>query len=270
MKVNYLNQGNPLKQRILRILRAGVKEPKTGLGLFFIIIYPVSIFSSFSDVAVEENSDLLKSFEALLNDDSQASDRACIPCPKTKKASLAEAREVSAASTPSFYMDVIEEPEEDCALHPNSHEQKLLSRYEKEHGVKVADLCLDESETEKYERAKAGHGDITFQKFHKRLKRHTSQCVRYQRNGDPLFIKNNLPVISPCAQCGSPRIFELQLMPALIHYASQTWGKDIELDYGTVLIYTCQSDCEKAESGFLTELAFSQSEETSSRPFSAS
>ena len=49
---------------------------------------------------------------------------------------------------------------------------------------------------------------------------------------------------SPCARCGSPRVFEMQLMPTLPTLLRDMSGKrTIRLEYGVVVIYTCARSC---------------------------
>lgn len=48
--------------------------------------------------------------------------------------------------------------------------------------------------------------------------------------------------ISSCGNCGAQRIFEVQLMPALLQ--SLTVNGDIQaLDIGAVIIYSCSKNC---------------------------
>lgn len=44
----------------------------------------------------------------------------------------------------------------------------------------------------------------------------TCNTCRYCRGGEPLWPKAQLPSPSPCACCGSPRVFEMQLMAPVI------------------------------------------------------
>ena len=48
--------------------------------------------------------------------------------------------------------------------------------------------------------------------------------------------------IPRCEKCGSQRIFELQLMPALMQ-SLLVKGSSHNLDVGTVIIYTCSGSC---------------------------
>ena len=45
-------------------------------------------------------------------------------------------------------------------------------------------------------------------------------CSRYQHSGEPLLMRNEDRIGNvPCCQlCGAKRVFELQLMPALVHF----------------------------------------------------
>lgn len=58
----------------------------------------------------------------------------------------------------------------------------------------------------------------------------------------PLLITDKtLPAPSACHYCGAPRVFELQLMPPLVYLLKASSGVDIE--FGTVLVYTCSKSC---------------------------
>ena len=61
--------------------------------------------------------------------------------------------------------------------------------------------------------------DIDFDKFNRLVNLNPDQIVRYKRYGLPLRAtgRSELPeVVEPCDLCGSPRRFEMQLMPHLL------------------------------------------------------
>ena len=91
---------------------------------------------------------------------------------------------------------------------------------------------------EKYE---SNITDKVFYKFQKRIERNQSQCLRYLRRGEPLWIRKEKPSSIPdCEVCNSKRTFELQLMPSLIYILQSSQG--VHIDYGTVTVYTCSND----------------------------
>ncbi|MBN3298213.1 PDD2L protein, partial [Amia calva] len=148
----------------------------------------------------------------------------------------------------SYYISVVEEgelcPEEDM-----DHAQRLLKEYQKREGIVVEDLvsCDAGQEVEKYEKAKVRHGDEVFLKFMKKISLCPEQILRYCWNGEPLFItappSNVKQMVPPCSCCGSPRTFEMQLMPALVSMLKSANSDDLTVEFGTVLIYTCKNSC---------------------------
>ncbi|XP_041852999.1 programmed cell death protein 2-like [Melanotaenia boesemani] len=149
-----------------------------------------------------------------------------------------------------FFISVVEESDlrgEDGYL---EHAQELLRDYEKREGVAVGQL--EESRAgggeEKYEKTRPKHGDAAFCRFMKTISLCPEQILRYCRGGKPLFISkppsNMAELVSACSSCGGPRTFELQLMPALVSLLQgKDGGSETELEFGTVLVYTCTNSC---------------------------
>ncbi|XP_062857610.1 programmed cell death protein 2-like [Trichomycterus rosablanca] len=148
-----------------------------------------------------------------------------------------------------YYISVVEET--DLVGHKDlEHANRLLKEYEQREGVAVRETgcCEGEGGQEKYEKAEAKHGDTVFSNFMKRITLCPEQVLRYSWGGSPLFIaeppskiKKTVP---PCAQCGSPRIFEFQLMPALVSLLHSTESaSELVVEFGTVLVYTCRDSC---------------------------
>ncbi|XP_038130183.1 programmed cell death protein 2-like [Cyprinodon tularosa] len=146
-----------------------------------------------------------------------------------------------------LFISVLEESElggEDDEL---EHAQQLLREYERREGVAVRGSDEGGGE-EKYEKTKARHGDHVFSRFMKTISTCPQQILRYQRHGTPLFISKPPPSLSrlipACGSCGEPRVFELQLMPALVSLLQRTdGGAEDQLEFGTVLIYSCRASC---------------------------
>ncbi|XP_015791123.1 programmed cell death protein 2-like [Tetranychus urticae] len=116
--------------------------------------------------------------------------------------------------------------------------------------------CQDEPLTnedgEKYENPELstifGNDKIAY-KFYKKLRDFPKQVIRYSWQGQPLLNRSNLNyAIEACENCGSSRKFEFQLMPALISKLnfppSPSSQSSVDLNYGTVLIYTCSNNCD--------------------------
>ncbi|GCC20142.1 hypothetical protein chiPu_0018765, partial [Chiloscyllium punctatum] len=132
---------------------------------------------------------------------------------------------VSQSTVPEFqpfYISVIEE--EDSHSQSNfKHEQELLAEYQRREGVCVEQLplssCDGEGAPETYEKSQVQHGDRTFNKFMKRISSCPQQILRYCWNGSPLLLSplGMESAASMCELCTSPRVFEFQLMPALVN-----------------------------------------------------
>lgn len=91
-----------------------------------------------------------------------------------------------------------------------------------------------------------------------------SCLYRYQWNGTPLLITDKTsPTPSPCQHCGAPRVFELQLMPPLVYLLRS--GSQVNVEFGTVLVYTCSRSCWRYGSSTLEEYIHVQSEPENSQ-----
>ena len=62
---------------------------------------------------------------------------------------------------------------------------------------------------------------------------------RYQWQGEPLWLTNQEPEYIPSCVCGRPRVFELQLMPALIQYLQP---RPLH-EWGVLAVYSCSANC---------------------------
>ena len=145
------------------------------------------------------------------------------------------------------------------------YELSLLREYEAREGV-IREEATTKSVSEKYEKTSIADGDRAFHKFQKRTRFCKQQCLRYSWNGLPLLlsekVKPYLPIdhIPPCSNCGSARVFEIQLMPALVSHLSRAneegvpqgaclFAEDAKIDFGTIFIYTCRQSCDKTNDG---------------------
>lgn len=89
--------------------------------------------------------------------------------------------------------------------------------------------------------------DKPFHRFHKRLQRAPEQCLRYWRGAEPLYSSANAPRNVPSCSCGARRVAEVQLTPALIYLLKPVNPKlETNLDFGTVITYTCSVNCTTA------------------------
>ncbi|XP_061077550.1 programmed cell death protein 2-like isoform X2 [Conger conger] len=142
------------------------------------------------------------------------------------------------------------------------HEQRLLQEYERREGVAVGEMdsCESGKEVEKYEKAKARHGDQVFSRFMKKISLCPEQVLRYCWNGSPILITDPPSnVVPPCVHCGDPRTFEFQLMPALVSLLrSADSSLEMAVEFGTVLVYTCRRSCWETLDTPLQECVFVQ------------
>ncbi|XP_073438330.1 programmed cell death protein 2-like [Dendrobates tinctorius] len=144
----------------------------------------------------------------------------------------------------SYYIAVAEE--EDCAWDTNlDHARRLLTDYEKrEEALVMADPESGGGEGEKYEKCDLPRRDVVFHKFLKKISKCHQQILRYSWNGSPLYISSPEAASRPpsCPRCGAPRVFEFQLMPALVTMLQGSKAA-LSLEFGTVLIFTCERSC---------------------------
>ncbi|XP_030048601.1 programmed cell death protein 2-like [Microcaecilia unicolor] len=163
-----------------------------------------------------------------------------------------------------YYISVIEEEEyTDCT--DADHAQKLLKEYQQREGINLEEMMSEsfagKGEDERYEKC-VGNRDQVFHKFMKRISSCSQQILRYSWNGQPLFITSsplsNNKLVPACSSCESRRIFEFQLMPALVSIIKGV-DTDVSVEFGTVLVYTCQKSCWASDQQCpLEEFAFVQ------------
>ncbi|KAM4614134.1 programmed cell death protein 2-like [Discoglossus pictus] len=145
----------------------------------------------------------------------------------------------------SYYVAVADE--EDCACNGDlDHVQHLLRDYEKREGLphEEEESSTGKGECEKYEKSNLKTPDLVFHKFLKKIAPCTQQILRYSWNGSPLYMSPPAPASHPppCRVCGGRRVFEFQLMPALVSMLHGA-GKETLLEFGTVLVFTCERSC---------------------------
>ncbi|XP_063801498.1 programmed cell death protein 2-like [Pseudophryne corroboree] len=145
----------------------------------------------------------------------------------------------------SYYLAVAEE--EECEWDTDlDHAQRLLREYEQREAaiMEHVDSLAGKGEGEKYEKCDLQICNLVFHKFLKKISLCRQQILRYSWNGIPLYM--SLPDVAsqplPCTRCGGRRVFEFQLMPALVTMLQGTKA-DLLLEFGTVLIFTCERSC---------------------------
>ncbi|GBG28088.1 Programmed cell death protein 2 [Hondaea fermentalgiana] len=104
--------------------------------------------------------------------------------------------------------------------------------------------------------------DKTFEAFQERVGRDPTQCIRYcrwpapQTRKAPLWLsaRDQCADVPACEACGAPRRFEFQILPQSLHFL-----RDLDMDFGTICIYTCTRSCALASPASLcAEFAFVQ------------
>ncbi|XP_034249089.1 programmed cell death protein 2 [Thrips palmi] len=88
--------------------------------------------------------------------------------------------------------------------------------------------------------------DKIFKSFKTRIAYNPGQVLRYQQNGEPLWLSDDHRPsdadIPPCTHCGSPRVFEFQILPQLLNHLSLD-NVDQSIDWGILVVYTCERSC---------------------------
>lgn len=128
------------------------------------------------------------------------------------------------------------------------HAHNLLREYQQREGIDMEQLIsqsLPGDGNEKYEKTTIKSGDKIFYKFKKRIAACQEQILRYSWSGEPLFLTcptSEVTELPACSHCGAQRTFEFQLMPALVSILRSA-NLGISVEFGTILIYTCEKSC---------------------------
>lgn len=165
-------------------------------------------------------------------------------------------------------MELIVEDEEDIESCVGSNQAHLLEDYEsrREDGYEefsAADMQDVEESSQEQKHWVA---------FQARLARAPDQVLRYCRamGARPLWPslegQPREADIAPCAYCGGPRTFELQLLPQLLYFLGvQNEADNDSLDWATIAVYSCAASCNKTggsgsscEEGYAEEFAWVQ------------
>ncbi|XP_057566574.1 programmed cell death protein 2-like [Hippopotamus amphibius kiboko] len=146
-----------------------------------------------------------------------------------------------------YYLCVVDE--DDCTDFVSlDHAQSLLREYQQREGLDMEQLLsqsLSSDGDEKYEKTIIKSGDKMFYKFMKRIAACQEQILRYSWSGEPLFLTcptSEVTELPACSHCGVRRIFEFQLMPALVSMLESA-NLGLSVEFGTILIYTCEKSC---------------------------
>ncbi|OQV24349.1 Programmed cell death protein 2 [Hypsibius exemplaris] len=163
--------------------------------------------------------------------------------------------------TPAIFaeFEIVREPEElDDAADERPDDERLLDFQKTLLNNKPT---LNDTSVEELETFCGGAQDKAFRQFHKRVRENAEQVLRYNRGGSPLLISNQhvpTPQNIPRCRCGSARSFEFQVMPQLLNSLQQEETMTEGLDFGTILVYTCQRNCHDAAIKYQPEFAWVQ------------
>ncbi|XP_063844164.1 programmed cell death protein 2-like [Scylla paramamosain] len=151
------------------------------------------------------------------------------------------------------------EPEEQEAAREKTEDEVMKEYEELLRSGQVTHQDDDDSDTENdLVNMATKETDKQFQKFRTRIKEYPDQILRYDREGEPLWVSssNKVTQVPDCLGCGAPRHFEFQVMPQLlVHLKVDSAGQSI--DWGTVLVYSCSQSCQQ-DRPYIEEVVFKQ------------
>lgn len=115
------------------------------------------------------------------------------------------------------------------------------------------DESVNEVETYMADKAKL---DATLLKFRDRIRNEPSQVLRYNREGQPLWIGENQPKageLPACRACGGELVFEMQVMPQIINDIQTDHMDSKAMNFGVLAVYTCKTSCEVPPGTYVQE-----------------
>ncbi|XP_047363626.1 programmed cell death protein 2 isoform X2 [Vespa velutina] len=132
------------------------------------------------------------------------------------------------------------EDDEDCS----EIEEKEMAKYKSMAQLKETGCIQGEKDTEDLSRMANPDEDEVFALFRTRIEQNPEQVLRYERNGQILYISGSTKIkdVPKCSLCGGERQFEFQIMPQLLNFLNY---KDVinSLDWGILVIFTCKKSC---------------------------
>ncbi|XP_066598322.1 programmed cell death protein 2-like [Prorops nasuta] len=160
--------------------------------------------------------------------------------------------------------------EEDLSLDIPQHVRDLLLEYQNTD----PDMALNfkqghydsktvETDIEKYEKGTPLHGDDMFHNFVSVIQQNPGQILRYSRDNSAALLLHPLnESIGRCEYCGDELIFEVQILPTLIPklILHPRTDANFQIEYGTVLIYTCLRSCWSQTDSYKEEHVIVQAE----------
>ncbi|XP_043250407.1 programmed cell death protein 2-like [Colletes gigas] len=153
----------------------------------------------------------------------------------------------------SFVEIFLSVEEEDCGTDVPQHVCDLLLEYQYRNPDLSTKFAADSDESktteiasEKYEKSIPMHGDEMFHNFVSQIQKNPGQLLRYSRdNTMPLLLYPISGCVGKCRHCGGEMTFEVQILPTLISklMLQPRTEKKFQIEFGTVLVYTCIRSC---------------------------
>ncbi|XP_002164677.2 programmed cell death protein 2 isoform X1 [Hydra vulgaris] len=139
--------------------------------------------------------------------------------------------------------------------------EKLKEKYKKyENYMTDQNTQLDKQLENDLKKIDETNGDKMFLNFKERIECEPEQIVRYELNGEPLWVSSeNIPKEQdiPLCKCGSKRQFEFQILPQMLNYLGVETTKE-SIDWGTLVVYTCQKNCVNIDDLYVEEFVWKQ------------
>jgi len=156
--------------------------------------------------------------------------------------------------------ELVTEDEPDGEPESLNKEMELLKSYYNSIGKPALKVSSSELELDAVD---PGYLDKDFINFQRIISKEKQQVIRYYGwvGAEPLwFQKVHKPTpedIPKCQYCGANRMFEFQILPQLLYKLNVGCCVDA-VDWGTLLIYTCENSCSCEEFGYLEEFIWRQ------------
>jgi len=145
----------------------------------------------------------------------------------------------------------------------SEHERQLLLEYKAKEAVEgVTGEAGGKAEADTYEQERPSHGDEYFHKLVTVIQNNPGQILRYSRESGnpPVFLGPLKEKVKPCKSCGGENVFEMQLLPSMVHKLMIPELEGSPIEFGTVIIYSCKQSCWSSDSKPKTEQIVVQGE----------
>ncbi|XP_063991569.1 programmed cell death protein 2-like [Diachasmimorpha longicaudata] len=154
--------------------------------------------------------------------------------------------------------------EEDLSVEVSQHERDLAREYQMHlpESAGAEEVRGMDTNPEAYEKSIPKHGDEMFHHFKCRIQKNPGQLIRYCRDNSSALLLTPLSSSGFCRHCGGERIFEVQVLPTIIPKLklSPSIDRNFQLEFGTVLVFTCSRSCWSPSDAFKEEHVVVQAE----------